>query len=449
MPPDRRNYRFDTLALHAGQEPDRATGARAVPLYQSTSFVFRDTEHAASLFSLQEEGNIYSRIQNPTNDVFERRMAALEGGACSGESTAAGLATSSGQAAQALALFTLAACGDEIVSARSLYGGTVTQFSQTLPRHGITVRFVDAADPSNFRAACNERTRAFYVETIGNPGLAVADLEAISAVADACGVPLIVDNTFATPWLCRPIERGAHIVVHSTTKWLGGHGLSIGGVIVDSGRFDWAASGRFPGLCEPEPAYHGLRFTEAFGSQAFIARARCVTLRDIGACQAPFNSFLNLVGLETLPLRMARHCENALAVARFLESHRQVAWVRYPGLSSHSSHETAKRVLRNGFGAVVGFGIRGGQEAGQRFIDGLELFSHLANVGDAKSLAIHPATTTHQQLSAAERAGTGVTDDFIRLAVGLEDVSDIIDDLEGAFGAARTATPRARPIRCG
>ena len=320
MPPDRRNYRFDTLALHAGQEPDRATGARAVPLYQSTSFVFRDTEHAASLFSLQEEGNIYSRIQNPTNDVFERRMAALEGGACSGESTAAGLATSSGQAAQALALFTLAACGDEIVSARSLYGGTVTQFSQTLPRHGITVRFVDAADPSNFRAACNERTRAFYVETIGNPGLAVADLEAISAVADACGVPLIVDNTFATPWLCRPIERGAHIVVHSTTKWLGGHGLSIGGVIVDSGRFDWAASGRFPGLCEPEPAYHGLRFTEAFGSQAFIARARCVTLRDIGACQAPFNSFLNLVGLETLPLRMARHCENALAVARFLET---------------------------------------------------------------------------------------------------------------------------------
>lgn len=429
MPATNGHYRFDTLALHGGQDPDPATGARAVPIYQTSSFVFENSAHAASLFALEEEGNIYSRIMNPTNAVFEKRVAALEGGA-------GALATSSGQAALTLLFLTLASAGDEIVSASSLYGGTYTLFSQTFSRLGITVRFVDPADPENFRAAVNDRTRAVFVETIGNPGLDVPDFETVAAVAHENGLPLVVDNTFGTPFLFRPFEHGADIVVHSTTKWINGHGLAIGGMIVDSGRFDWTGSGRFPALTEPEPAYHGLRFVDTFGDLAFISRCRTVSLRDLGACQAPFSSFLNLIGLETLPLRMERHCASALAVARFLESHEHVAWVSYPGLESHPSHRLASRYLPRGAGAVVGFGIKGGREAGRRFIDSVALFSHLANVGDAKSLAIHPATTTHQQLSAEERAAAGVTDDFVRLSVGLEDRDDLILDLDQALRAA-------------
>ncbi|MCZ7545692.1 MAG: O-acetylhomoserine aminocarboxypropyltransferase/cysteine synthase [Anaerolineae bacterium] len=427
--PNGRQYRFDTLLLHAGQQPDPATNARAVPIYQTTSYVFNDTDHAAALFGLEQFGNIYTRIMNPTNDVFEQRIAALEGGV-------GAVATSSGQAAQALAVFTIAGAGDEIVSACSLYGGTYTQFSQTFPRLGIKVHIVDPADLDNYRRAINDRTRAIYVETIGNPKLDVADLEAVAAIAHEHGLPLIVDNTFATPYLCRPFEHGADIVVHSTTKWIGGHGLSIGGVLVDSGTFDWAGSGRFPWLTEPEPAYHGLRFVETFGPLAYILRARTINLRDLGPCQAPFNSFLNIIGLETLSLRMERHCANTLAVAQHLEDHPQVTWVTYPGLPAHPSHATAKKVLNGGFGAVLGFGIKGGREAGRRFIDNLKLFSHLANVGDAKSLAIHPATTTHQQLSPQEQAETGVTDDYVRLSIGLEAIDDIIWDLDQALAAA-------------
>ncbi len=424
-----RQYKFDTLLLHAGQQPDPATNARAVPIYQTTSYVFNDTDHAASLFALQQFGNIYTRIMNPTNDVFEQRIAALEGGV-------GALATSSGQAAQMLAVFTIAGAGDEIASSCSLYGGTYTQFSQTFPRLGITVRIIDPIDLENYRRAINDKTKAIYVETIGNPKLDVADFEAIAAIAHEHGLPLIVDNTFATPYLCRPFEFGADIVVHSTTKWIGGHGLSIGGVLVDSGKFDWAGSGRFPWLTEPEPAYHGLRFVETFGPLAYILRARTVNLRDLGPCQAPFNSFLNIIGLETLSLRMERHCANALAVAEHLEDHPLVTWVTYPGLSSHPSHATAKKYLHGGFGAVLGFGIKGGREAGRRFINHLKLFSHLANVGDAKSLAIHPATTTHQQLSPQEQAETGVTDDYVRLSIGLEAIEDIVWDLDQALAAA-------------
>ena len=424
-----RQYKFDTLLLHAGQHPDPATNARAVPIYQTTSYVFNDTDHAASLFALQQFGNIYTRIMNPTNDVFEQRIAALEGGV-------GALATSSGQAAQMIAIFTIAGAGDEIVSSCSLYGGTYTQFSQTFPRLGIKVNIVDPVDLDNYRRAINDKTKAIYVETIGNPKLDVADLEAVAAIAHEHGLPLIVDNTFATPYLCRPFEFGADIVVHSTTKWIGGHGLSIGGVIVDSGKFDWAGSGRFPWLTEPEPAYHGLRFAETFGPLAYILRARTINLRDLGPCQAPFNSFLNIIGLETLSLRMERHCANTLAVAQHLEDHPQVTWVTYPGLPSHPSHAVARKYLRGGFGAVLGFGIKGGREAGRRFIDNLKLFSHLANVGDAKSLAIHPATTTHQQLSRQEQAETGVTDDYVRLSIGLEDIEDIVWDLDQALAAA-------------
>jgi len=429
MSASERKYGFDTLALHGGQEPDPATGARAVPIYQTSSFVFENSEQAASLFALEEEGNIYTRIMNPTSAVFEERVAALEGGV-------GALAASSGQAALTLAFLTLAFSGDEIVSASSLYGGTYTLFSQTFRRLGITVRFVDPVDPENFRSAITDRTRAVFMETIGNPGLDVPDFEAVSATAHDSGLPLVVDNTFGTPFLCRPFEHGADIVVHSTTKWINGHGLAIGGIIVDSGRFDWEASGRFPALTEPEPAYHGLRFSEVFKEKAFISRCRTISLRDLGSCQAPFSSFLNLIGLETLPLRMERHCASALAVARHLESHEHVAWVSYPGLESHPSHSLAARYLPRGGGAVVGFGIEGGFEAGRRFIDSLKLFSHLANVGDAKSLAIHPATTTHQQLSSEERAAAGVTDDFVRLSIGLEDCDDIIHDLGQALQAA-------------
>ncbi len=438
MASTQEDLRFDSLCLHGGQRPDPATGARAVPIFQTSSYTFRDTRHAASLFALEEEGNIYTRIQNPTTDVFEKRMAALEGGA-------GALATASGQAAQTLAILTIAGAGDEIVSSSSLYGGTYTQFSQTFPRLGINVRFVDARDPGRIRAAINERTRAVYVETIGNPGLDVCDFESIAAVAHDQGLPLIVDNTFATPYLCRPIDEGADIVVQSTTKWINGHGLAIGGVIVDSGRFDWTAGGKFPGLAEPEPAYHDLCFVDAFGPLAFIVRARTIGLRDLGACQAPFNSFLNLAGIETLPLRMERHCRNALAVAEHLEGRPDVAWVRYPGLRSHPSHDLARRYLPRGAGGVVGFGIDGGRDAGGRFIDSLRLISHLANVGDAKSLAIHPASTTHQQLSRSEQAASGVTDDFVRLSIGIEDLNDIINDLDQALDAAAGRIGRAGP----
>jgi O-acetylhomoserine (thiol)-lyase len=417
---------FNTLALHAGYSPDPTTGARAVPIYQTTSYQFRDTDHAAALFSLQELGNIYTRIMNPTNDVFEQRIAALEGGA-------AALATSSGQFAQLLAITSLANAGDEIISTAALYGGTYTQFSQSLRRLGIKVHLVEGTNPTDYEALINDKTRLIYLETIGNPKLEVPDFEGIAAVAHAHGLPIVVDNTFATPYMWRAFDHGVDIVVHSTTKWIGGHGLSIGGVIVDSGKFDWKASKRHPNLTEPEPAYHGAVLSDVAGNLAFIIRARVVGLRDLGGCQAPFNSFLNIIGLETLSLRMQRHLDNALAVAHWLEKNPAVEWVNYPGLASHPSHERAKKYFKNGFGAIIGFGIKGGKAAGKAFIDNLKVFSHLANVGDARSLAIHPATTTHQQLSAEEQLATGVTDDFVRLAVGIEDISDILWDLDQAL----------------
>mgnify|MGYP001007275802 CR=1 FL=1 len=421
-------YRFDTLAVHGGQAPDPATGSRAVPIYQTTSYVFRDTEHAANLFSLQEAGNIYTRIMNPTTDVLEKRVAALEGGV-------AALATSSGQAAIALALLNLTRPGDEIVSSSSLYGGTHTLFTSTFPRLGVTVRLVDPRDPENFRRAITDKTKALYAETVGNPKLDVLDIAAVSAVAEEAGVPLVVDNTVPTPYLLRPIEHGAHIVVHSLTKFMGGHGTSIGGIIVDSGKFNWA-NGRFPDLTEPDPSYHGLRYVETFGPLAYAVKARVHLLRDVGATLSPFNAFLFLQGLETLHLRMQRHSENALAVAKFLASHPAVSWVSYPGLPSHPSHALARRYLPRGCSALVGFGIKGGREAGARFIEALKLFSHLANIGDAKSLAIHPATTTHSQLTEEEQAAAGVTPDFVCLSVGLEDPADLLDDLEQALSRA-------------
>ena len=428
--PTGRQHHFNTLALHAGYQPDPATGARAVPLYQTTSYQFRDTDHAAALFALEEAGNIYTRIMNPTNDAFEQRLNALEGGV-------GALATASGQAAEVLAITTLCGSGDEIIASSALYGGTYTLLSQSLARLGITTHFVDDNDPATFEALINDNTKLIYLETIGNPKLQVPDFEGITAVAHAHGLPVICDNTFATPYLFRAFEHGVDIVVHSTTKWIGGHGLSIGGAIVDGGRFDWAASGRHPGLTEPEPAYHGAVFTEVAGGAAFITRARVVGLRDLGGCQAPFNSFLNIMGLETLALRMQRHVENAQAVAEFLQGHPAVAWVNYPGLPGHESYERAQKVLPRGAGAVLGFGIKGGREAGRTFIDNLKLFSHLANVGDARSLAIHPASTTHQQLSAEEQAASGVTGDYIRLAVGIEDVEDILWDLDQALSIAQ------------
>jgi O-acetylhomoserine (thiol)-lyase len=427
---------FNTLALHAGYKPDPTTNARAVPIYQTTSYQFRDTDHAAALFALQEPGNIYTRIMNPTNDAFEQRIAALEGGI-------AALATASGQFAETLSILTIADSGDEIISAAALYGGTYTLFSQSLRRLGIKVHFVTGDNPADYEALINDRTKAIYLETIGNPKLEIPDFEAISAIAHKHGLPVIVDNTFGTPYLIRPFDYGVDIVVHSTTKWIGGHGLSIGGVIVDSGKFDWKASGRHRGIVEPEPAYHGAVLADVAGPAAFIIRARVVGLRDFGGSQAPFNSFLNLIGLETLALRMQRHVDNALAVARFLESHPAVKWVNYPGLFSHPSYARAQKYLPKGAGAVIGFGIEGGRQAGRTFIDNLKLFSHLANVGDSRSLAIHPATTTHSQLTAEEQAATGTTDDYIRLAVGIEDIDDIIDDLDQALkvaqGAALTA----------
>jgi O-acetylhomoserine (thiol)-lyase len=425
---DKRQWRFDTLAVHAGQAPDATTGARAVPIYQTTSYVFQDCDHAASLFSLKEAGHIYTRIMNPTTGVLEERVAALEGGS-------GALAVASGQAAVVLALANLASAGQEVVSSTSLYGGTYNLFSSMLPRWGIQVKLVDPADPENFSAAVTPRTRAFYVETIGNPKMDVPDLEHLAGLAHEAGVPLVVDNTLATPYLCRPFDHGADIVVHSATKFIGGHGTSIGGLIVDAGRFDWE-NGRFPELTEPDPTYHGVRYAEAFGPLAYITKARVQLLRDLGPCLSPFNAFLFLQGLETLPLRMRRHCDNALAIAGFLSADPRVEWVSYPGLGRHHAAALAAKYLPRGCGAVLAFGIRGGQQAGVRFIHSLRLFSHLANVGDAKSLVIHPASTTHQQLTPEQRLAAGVDDGLVRLSVGIEDVEDLWEDLDQALGIA-------------
>ncbi|MFN2231709.1 MAG: O-acetylhomoserine aminocarboxypropyltransferase/cysteine synthase family protein [Anaerolineae bacterium] len=418
---------FDTRALHAGHTPDAETGSRAVPIYQTTSYVFEDTAHAARLFSLEEAGNIYTRIMNPTTAVLEQRVAALEGGV-------AGLAFASGMGAISAALLTLCGEGDEIVSTTRLYGGTVTLLANTLLRMGIRTVWVDSDEADDFAAAITGRTKAVYLETIGNPKLTIPDLEGIAQAAHEQGVPLLVDNTTASPALCRPIDHGADIVLHSLTKYLGGHGSSIGGLIVDSGRFPWD-SGRFAEFVEPDPSYHGLRFYEAFGEATFAARARVRLLRDLGACLSPFNAFLILQGVETLSLRMARHSENALAVARFLQEHPKVSWVLYPGLESHPSHARAMQYLPGGGSGLVGFGVKGGMDAGRAFIEHLQLFSHLANIGDARSLAIHPASTTHQQLSEEEQRAAGVTPDFIRLSVGIETLDDILADLDHALNA--------------
>ena len=417
---------FETRAIHAGHTPDKQTNARAVPLYQTTSFTFNDSAHAADLFGLRQFGNIYTRIMNPTTDVFEQRVAALEGGV-------AALAVASGQAAETLTVLTLARAGDEIVASTDLYGGTVSLFTHTLSHLGIGVKFVAPNDATAWEDAVSEKTKAFYVESIGNPKLDLVDLEKLAAVADRHKIPLVVDNTVTTPYLLNPIAHGAAIVIHSATKFIGGHGTSIGGVIVDSGRFDWAASGRFPDFVEPDPAYHGLKFQETFGNLAFILRARVLGLRDMGAALSPFNAWNFILGLETLALRMRQHSKNGLAVARFLENHPGVAWVRYPGLPSSPTYHLNARYLPRGHGALVGFGINGGRSAAVKFIERLKLFSHLANIGDAKSLVIHPASTTHEQLSEAEQRAAGVTPDFIRLSVGIESEEDIIADLEQAL----------------
>ena len=424
-------YGFETLALHAGQEnPDPTTRARAVPIYQTTSFVFEDDADAADLFALKKFGNIYSRIMNPTQDVFERRVAALEGGV-------GALAAASGQAAEFMALINVVGAGDEIVSSSQLYGGTYNLFTQTLPRLGITTHFVDGRNPENFRAAITPRTRAIYAETVGNPSLDTLDIRAVADIAHEAKLPLIVDNTIPSPYLMNPLKHGADIAVHSATKFIGGHGTSIGGVIVDGGTFDWAGSGKFPSFVEPDPSYHGVRYVEAFGPLAYILKARVQLLRDLGPAMTPINSWLFLQGLETLPLRMERHSANALRVAQFLESHPAVAWVRYPGLASHPSHETATRYFEHGgYSAIVGFGVKGGLEVGKRFVNQLKLFSMLANIGDAKSLVIHPASTTHSQLSAEEQTASGVTPDFVRLSVGIETVDDLLGDLDQALHAA-------------
>ncbi|MBC8080319.1 MAG: homocysteine synthase [Gorillibacterium sp.] len=425
-----RQLKPETLAVHAGQELDPTTLSRAVPLYQTTSYGFRDTEHAADLFSLKEFGNIYTRLMNPTTDVFEKRVAALEG-------APAALATASGQAAITYSIFNIAGAGDEIVSATSLYGGTYNLFSTTLPKFGINVKFVNPIDPENFRKAITDKTKALYAETIGNPKGDVLDIAAVAAIAHEHGIPLIVDNTFATPLLLRPIEHGADIVVHSATKFIGGHGTSIGGVIVDGGKFDWKASGKFPGLTEPDPSYNGLIYTDAVGPIAYIIKARVQLLRDLGAAISPFNSFLLLQGLETLHLRIERHSENALKVAHYLEKHQDVEWVSYSGLASHPSYELAKKYLPKGQGAILTFGIKGGAAAGRKVIENVKLFSHLANVGDSKSLIIHPASTTHAQLSEQEQLAAGVNPNLVRLSIGTESIEDIIYDLESAIAASQ------------
>ncbi len=422
-------YHFDTLALHGGYAPEATTKARALPIYQTTSYQFDDADHAARLFALKEFGNIYTRLMNPTTDVFEKRLAALEGGV-------AALATASGQAAETLAITTLASAGDNIVSTNSLYGGTYNLFRYTLPKLGITVKFVDADDFAGIEQLIDERTRAIYSETLGNPNLLVTDIERLAEIAHRHGLPLIIDNTAASPALCRPIEHGANIVIESATKFIGGHGTSIGGVIIDGGNFDWKASGRFPDFTTPDPSYHGIVYTEAFGSLAFIIKARVQGLRDTGAALSPFNAFLLAQGTETLSLRMARHSENALAVANFLKTHPHVAWVNYPGLAEGEQKARVEKYLPKGAGALVTFGIQGGYEAGKRFINSVRLFSLLANIGDAKSLVIHPASTTHSQLSEEEQRATGVTPEMIRLSVGIEDIRDILADLDAGLRRA-------------
>ena len=423
---------FSTRSLHAGQTPDQASLARAVPIYQSTSFVFEDSSHAAELFALQKFGNIYTRIMNPTTGVFEERVAALEGGV-------GGLATSSGQAAQLLATTSLMGAGGEMVAASTLYGGTYTQFDVSFRRLGIDVKFVEPDDPGNFRKAITPRTRALYGETIANPRMNVLDIERVAAIAHDAGLPLVIDNTMASPYRCRPIEYGADIVLHSATKFLGGHGTSIGGIIIDSGRFKW--NDKFPALSEPSPGYHGMKFTETFGDMAFIIKARVEGLRDLGPCLSPFNSFLFLQGIETLGLRMDRHSRNAQQVAEWLEKHPAVSWVKYPGLKSSPYRKLAQKYLPKGCGAILTFGIKGGLEAGRKLIDSVKLFSHLANLGDAKSLIIHPASTTHQQLNDEQQLQAGVTKDLVRLSVGIEDVEDILWDLEQAI--AQSQAPQA------
>jgi O-acetylhomoserine (thiol)-lyase len=420
---------FETLALHAGQKPDPTTGARAVPIYQTTSFVFKDTTHAANLFGLKEFGNIYSRIMNPTWDVLEQRVAALEGGI-------AALVASSGQAAETMAVLNIAKAGDHILSSSSLYGGTYNLFHYTLPKLGIASSFVDPGNPENFKRAITPKTRLIFAETLGNPKNDMLDIEAVAKVAHDAGIPLVIDNTVATPYLCRPFEFGADIVVHSMTKFIGGHGNSIGGIVVDSGKFNWA-NGKFPELVEPDPSYHNMKFFETFGPLAYMIKMRVQLMRDIGLCLSPFNAFLFLQGIETLSLRVQRHCENALKVAQFLEKHNAVTWVNYPGLAGHPTHALAKKYLQNGYGAILGFGIKGGMPAGIKFINALTLLSHLANLGDAKTLVIHPASTTHQQLSAEEQKSTGVTEDYVRLSVGIESFDDILADIDQALAVSQ------------
>ena len=426
-----RKFGFTTRQLHAGQQPDPTTNSRAVPIYQTTSYVFKSTEHAANLFALKEFGNIYTRIMNPTSDVFEQRLADLEGGV-------GALAASSGHAAQTMVVLALCGAGDHIVSASTLYGGTFNQFNYTFPRLGIDVTFVDPSDPENFRKAIRPNTKILYGETLGNPRINVFPFEAVAAIGKEYGIPLVIDSTFATPYLCRPFEWGANIITHSTTKLIGGHGTSIGGAIVDGGNFNWKDNPRFANFNTPDESYHGLVYADlaAAGLPPFIIKARVQVLRDIGASQSPFNSWLFLQGLETLSLRVDRHVKNAQAVAEFLEAHPKVNWVTYPGLKSHPDYELAKKYLPKGAGAILGFGVKGGLEAGRKFIENLKLFSHLANVGDAKSLAIHPASTTHSQLKADEQESAGVTPDFVRLSIGLEDIEDILWDLDQALAAA-------------
>ncbi len=424
-----RQFSFGTLCLHAGQIPDAATGSRAVPIYQTTSYVFDSADHAASLFNLQTFGNVYTRISNPTTAVFEERVAALEGGR-------AALATASGQAAQMTALLTLVEAGDEILSASTLYGGTYSQFGVTFARMGITANFVDPDDPENFRRAITSKTKVIYAETAGNPRINVLDIEAVAAIAKDAGIPLMIDNTFASPYLCRPFEWGADIVVHSATKFMGGHGTTMGGVLVESGKFPWD-NGKFPGMTEPSRGYHGVRFYETFGDFGYAMKCRMETLRTLGPTLAPMSAWILLLGLETLHVRMERHVQNALAVAQFLEAHPGVGWVNYPGLPSNKYYELGKKYMPKGAGAIMTFGIEGGQEAGVKFIEGCQFLSHLANVGDAKTLVIHPASTTHRQLSEEEQIKAGVTPDMIRLSVGLEDIGDILWDIDQALAKAK------------
>lgn len=424
-----RELKFDTLQVHAGQKADPTTGSMSVPIYQTSSYEFRDSEHAANLFNLKESGNIYTRIMNPTNDVFEQRIAALEGGL-------AGLSTASGSAAIMYSILNIAGAGDEIVAASTLYGGTYNLFSATLPKLGIKTHFVDPDDPENFRKAINSKTKAVYIESIGNPGINIVDIEAVAKVAHENGIPLIVDNTFGTPYLIRPIQFGADIVVHSATKFIGGHGSSIGGVIVDSGKFNWAESGRFPGLTEPDESYHGLKYYEALGPAAYITKARVQLLRDTGACLSPFNSFLFIQGLETLSLRVERHVANTKKITEYLQNHPLVSWVNYPSLKGNKYYDLAQKYLPKGAGSIFTFGIKGGVEVGKKFIDSLEIFTLLANVADVKSLVIHPASTTHAQLSEQELREAGVTPDMIRVSVGIEDADDLVYDLDQALNKA-------------